>query len=558
MPGIDREIAEHMSLIKPRFKSVKQKLHRMRSKWSLKVTEEIDKQLKAGFIKLSEYSDWVANVVPVPKKDGKIRVCVDFRDLNKASPKDDFPLPHIDILVDNTANHALLSFMDGYAVMPFGLINAGVTYQKTTTTLLNYMMHKEVEVYIDDMIVKSKERSGHLEALRKLFQRLRKYNMRLNPQKCAFGVTSGKLLGHIVSHRGIEVDPSKIKDIIGMPHPETEKEIRGFLGRVQYISRFIAKLTMICEPIFKKLKVGEYVMWDDYCQAEFDKVKEILSSPPVLSPPVAGLPLSRYLTVTDTTMGAIALYLGVKKLLVHGDLSLVINQVGGSWKIRSQSLASYQTTIEELEKYFEDIRYVYLAREENQFAYALSKLAALINIPDHIDSMPICVERISSPAYLNVINDTEEGETEPWYTAILKFKEIGEYPLDLDTPGKRALQILSAQFIKTDDGQLYKKTAQGVLSQYIDKPTAEKVMEEVHNGECGPHMNAHKLVRKNTRLGYYWTMMERDCCKYVRHCHNYQIVANVQHVAPSMLYTMTSPWPFLTWGIDIIGKVHPS
>jgi len=162
------------------------------------------------------------------------------------------------------------------------------TYQRTVTTLLHDMMHKEVEVYVDDMIVKSKDRNGHFEALQKFFERLRKYNMRLNPQKCAFGVTSGKLLGHIVSHRGIEVDPSKIKAIIEMPPPETEKQIRGFLGRVQYISRFVAKLTMICEPIFKKLKVGEHEIWDEQCQAAFDKVKEVLSSPPVLSPPVSG------------------------------------------------------------------------------------------------------------------------------------------------------------------------------------------------------------------------------------------------------------------------------
>ncbi|XP_074300900.1 uncharacterized protein LOC141632237 [Silene latifolia] len=87
-----------------------------------------------------------------------------------------------------------------------------------------------------------------------------------------------------------------------------------------------------------------------------------------------------------------ALDLGLKKLLVHGDSSLMINQVGGSWKIKRQSLAPYQTRIEELEKHFEDIRYVHLPREENQFADALSKLAALINIPDHVDNLPICVE----------------------------------------------------------------------------------------------------------------------------------------------------------------------
>ncbi|XP_074299658.1 uncharacterized protein LOC141630804 [Silene latifolia] len=222
-----------------------------------------------------------------------------------------------------------------------------------------------------------------------------------------------------------------------------------------------------------------------------------------------------------------ALNLGVKKLLVHGESSLMINQVGGSRKIKSQSLALYQTKIEELEKYFEDIRYVHLPRKENQFADALSKLAALINILDHIENMPICVERRSSPTYVNAIDDAEEGETEPWYKAILKFKEIGEYPLDLDTRRKRALRMLSAQLIKTNDGKLYKKTTQGVLLRCIDKPTPEKVLEKVHDGECGLHMNAHMLVRKIIRLGYYWATMETNCCKYVKHYHNFQIFVNV-------------------------------
>ena len=145
------------------------------------------------------YQEWLANVVPVPKNDGKVRMCVDFRDLNKANPKDDCPLPHIDVLVENTAGHALLSFMDGfsgynqikmapedmekisfitpwgtycYKVMPFGLKNAGATYQSVATTLVHDLIHKEVKVYVDDMIVKSKDREGHISALRKFFERI--------------------------------------------------------------------------------------------------------------------------------------------------------------------------------------------------------------------------------------------------------------------------------------------------------------------------------------------------------------------------------------------------
>ena len=176
-------------------------------------------------------------------------------------------MSHIDILVDNSAGHALLSFRDGfswynqikmaledmkktsfitlwgtycYKVMPFGLKNASATNQHAATTLLHDFIHKEVVVYVDDMIVKSKNREGHIPTLRKFFERIWFYKLRLNPKKRTFGVTSGKLLGFIVSQRGVEVDHDKIKAIVKMKPPRTEKEIRGFLRRIQYISRFIA------------------------------------------------------------------------------------------------------------------------------------------------------------------------------------------------------------------------------------------------------------------------------------------------------------------------------
>ena len=296
----------------------------------MQVKEEIQKQLSVGFLSVVEYPEWLANVVHVPKKDGKVRVCVDFCDLNKASPKYDFPLPYIDMLVDNTARHPMLSFMDGfswynqilmdledmektssisewgtycYRVMPFGLKNAGVTYQRVATTLFHDMMHKDVEVYVDDIIVKSRDRADHLAVLQRFFERIRQFILRLNPKKGTFGVTSGKLLGHIVSERGIEVDPKKIKAILDMPTPMTEKEIRGFLGRLQYINRFIARLTDICELIFRLLRKNQLMVWNNDCQRAFEKIKECLLSPPVLVPPTPGQPLLLYLLISDIALG---------------------------------------------------------------------------------------------------------------------------------------------------------------------------------------------------------------------------------------------------------------
>ncbi|WKA03681.1 hypothetical protein VitviT2T_021780 [Vitis vinifera] len=295
MPGLDPSIVHH---ILPHARPVKQKLRRLHPRWSL--------------------------------QDGKVRVGVDFKDLNKASPKDDFPLPHIDLLVDSTAGHSMLSFMDGfsgynqilrapkdmekttfiiewgtyyYKVMPFRLKNAEATYQRAITTLFHDMMHRDIEVYVDDMIVKSRGRVDHLEALERFFERIRKFRLRLNLKKCTFGVTFGKLLGHMVSERGIEVDPDKIKAILDMPVPKTEKEIRGFLGRLQYISRFIARLTDICEPIFRLLRKNQPTIWNDDYQLAFEKIKKYLLSPPILVPPTLGRPLLLYLLVSDMALG---------------------------------------------------------------------------------------------------------------------------------------------------------------------------------------------------------------------------------------------------------------
>ena len=153
-------------------------------------------------MEVTQYPTWLANVVLVAKKDGKIRICVDYRDLNKASPKDNFPLPNIHILIDNCAKHEMQSFADCYAgyhkilmdeedkkiafvtpsgvyhyrVMSFGLKNAGATNIRAMTTIFHDMIHKEIEVYMDDVIIKSRESSDHLTHLRKFFERLQRYN----------------------------------------------------------------------------------------------------------------------------------------------------------------------------------------------------------------------------------------------------------------------------------------------------------------------------------------------------------------------------------------------
>lgn len=173
---------------------------------------------------------------------------MDFRDLNKACLKYDFPLPNIDMIIDLTARHEMFSLMNGffrfnqiriteedqhkiaftalwgtfcYQVIPFVLNNVGATYQRPMTTVFHDFLHNIMEDYVDDLLGKCKTREEHILVLRKIFERLEKYKLCLNPKKCVFGITSRNLLGFIVSRKGIEVDPSKVKAIMEMPPPKT-------------------------------------------------------------------------------------------------------------------------------------------------------------------------------------------------------------------------------------------------------------------------------------------------------------------------------------------------
>ena len=227
MGGIDPTVIAHRLNVSPSFMPIKQKRRSFAPERQKTINEEVSKLLQAGAIMEVGYPEWLANVVLVKKANGKWRLYIDFTDINKACPKDSFPLPRIDLIVDATAGHELLSFMDAfssynqismnpgdqektsfvtaqgtycYRVMMFGLKNAGATYQRLVNRMFQKQIGATIEVYIDDMLVKSTTAELHIAHLSEAFQILRNYNMKLNPAKCAFGVSAEKFLGFIVNH----------------------------------------------------------------------------------------------------------------------------------------------------------------------------------------------------------------------------------------------------------------------------------------------------------------------------------------------------------------------
>ena len=330
MGGIDPEVITHRLNISPSFKPVKQKRRSFAPKRQKAINEEVGKLLQVGAIREVEYSEWLANVVLVKKTNGKWRLCIDFIDINKACLKDNFPLPRIDLIVDATTGHELLSFMDAfsdynqismdpddqektsfvtaqgtycYRVMSFGLKNAGATYQRLVNRMFQKQIGVTMDVYIDDMLVKSTAAELHIAHLSKAFQILRNYNMKLNPAKCAFGMSAGKFLGFIVNHRGIEANPDKIKAVLDIPSPSGIKEVQRLTGSIAALRRFVSRASDKCQPFFQVLKKA--FQWDTKCEEAFSALKTYLSSPPILVRPVEGELLTLYLAVPDFSTSAV-------------------------------------------------------------------------------------------------------------------------------------------------------------------------------------------------------------------------------------------------------------
>ena len=149
-----------------------------------------------------------------------------------------------------------------------------------------------------------------------------------------------------------------------------------------------------------------------------------------------------------------------------------------------------------------------------------------------------------------------EEEGVPWYYDIVKFLELRVYPDGADKREHRLIRMMAMQYILYE-GQLYRRSYDGIHLRCLKKEEAEKVMEEIYQGRCGPHMNGRMLAKTILRIGYYWNTMETDCVDFVKSCYECQTYANLNHVPSSELYSTTSPWPFSVWGIDVIGRIAP-
>ncbi|XP_022026101.1 uncharacterized protein LOC110926690 [Helianthus annuus] len=335
MTGVPRDIAQHCLNIKPSVDPVIQGRRSFSEEKAKAMDEQVTELLNAGILRKVKYHTWVANLVMVQKHNGGWRMCVDFKDLNKACPRDCYALPEIDKKVDSLASFRWKCFLDCYkgyhqvqmkeedeektafrtdkgiycyTKMPFGLRNAGATYQRLMDTIFSEDIGKTVEVYMDDLVIMSHEEETMLHNIQRTFDSLRSVNLKLNPTKCSFGMEEGKFLGFIVTKDGFKVNPEKVQTIQQMPSPATVKEMQRLAGRLATLNRFLANHAAKSYPFISTLRnCGKKTpfQWTPEAEAAFKQMKEYLIQLPTLTAPKEKEPLILYLSAAEVAVGAI-------------------------------------------------------------------------------------------------------------------------------------------------------------------------------------------------------------------------------------------------------------
>jgi phage FluMu protein gp41 len=330
LQGVDRDIIEHALETDEKIVPKKQKLQKMSEEKVKAVEAEVQRLQDAKVIREVKYPVWLANTVPVKKKNGKWRMCVDFTDLNKACKKDDFPLERVNKIVDDATNSEMLSLLDMFSVYhqirvrredeektsfitPFGTLcfvrmperlkNTGCTFSRMITIVLHPHLRRNILAYVDDIVVKSTQRKDHISDLAETFA-----NLRLNPEKCVFGIHKGKVLGCLVSTKGIEANPDKIKALIEMQDPVSVKDVQKLTGRVAALNRFIPRAAERSLPFFQVLRSTKNFQWSETQKQAFQKLKDYLSNMTKLCPPEPRSPLLLYVSASNSAVSAVLVH----------------------------------------------------------------------------------------------------------------------------------------------------------------------------------------------------------------------------------------------------------
>ena len=593
------------------------------------VRELLQKMQDRGIIRPSS-SPWASPIVLVRKSNGSLRFCVDYRKINKVTRKDAYPLPRIDDALDTLSGcrwFTTLDLISGYwqvqlhpddreksafttfdglyefNVMPFGLCNAPATFQRLMDCVLAGLQWTSCLVYIDDIVIPGKTFDDHLINLHSVLIRLREANLKLQPPKCIFARKSVNFLGHIISAEGIATDPGKIDKVTTWPTPTCRRDVQQFLGLCNYYRRFIKDFAVIAKPLHRLTEKATTFCWNENCQLAFEKLRQELTSTPVLAFPDYSRPFLLDTDASDSGIGAVLSqvqddgrervigyasrmlskperrYCTTRKELLsvvaftkhfqpyllcrhftlrtdHGSLQWLYN-----FKEPEGQLARW---LEQLQEY--DFTIVHRQGKKHVNADALSRLQDS-HQQDNPEGLVGSTQQGTGEELPEVEESIEDSTSvaqrkDPAIAPILAAKQKGILP-DPNTVASwgREGQILMHQWeqLEVHDGVLWRRFhhSEGThshLQLVVPASLRREILQTTHGGAVGGHLGQRKTLSQ-IRHNFYWPGQTTDVKNWCRTCAVCAVRKNPVPRPRAGLQTIPTGYPMQVVAVDILGPL---
>ncbi|WVZ58140.1 hypothetical protein U9M48_008443 [Paspalum notatum var. saurae] len=601
----DRNVEFSIELV-PGTASVSKRPYRMAPDELKELKTQLQEQLDKGFIRPSS-SPWGCPALFVEKKDqGGKRLCVDYRPLNAATVKNKYPLPHTDILFDQLAGARVFSKVDlksgyyqikireedipktafstryglyEYLVMSFGLTNAPAFFMYMMNSVFMNELDKFVVVFIDDILIYSKNEEEHEEHLRIVLTRLREHKLYAKFSKCAFWLKEVSLLGHILSEKGVAVDPSKVESVLNWKQPESVTEIQSFLGLAGYYRRFIKDFSKTAKPMTSLTTKNAKYMWSPNCEEAFQSLKKSLTTAPVLAQPDITKPFDVYCDASGNGLGCVLMQEG--RVVAYASRQLRKHEA--NYPTHDLELAAVVHALKIWRHYLlgntchiytdhKSLKYILTQPELNMRQRRWLELIKDydLEIHYHPGKANVVADALSRRAHCNVI------EARPTVRVLcceideieLPTEQLAElYNLIIEPTIKE--QIITAQ--KQDKGMAFiregmdeKKRVcftlddQGVVwfkNRLVvpkDMELRKRILDEAHTSMFTMHLDSNKMYQ-DLKQKFWWTRMKREIAKYVSECDVCQRI-KADHLKPAgMLQPLALPaWKWEDIHMDFI------